>query len=39
MPCIEQEQESHSSSISPVKPVNLLPEIPVQSGSRKLNER
>lgn len=32
-----QEQESQPA-ISPVKPVNLLPEIPVQTG-RKLNER
>jgi len=28
-----------SSAISPVKPVNLLPEIPVQSMGRKLNDR
>merc|ERR1711902_347325 len=27
-----------STAMSPVKPVNLLPEIPVQSG-RKLNDR
>ena len=27
-----------SAAMSPVKPVNLLPEIPVQSG-RKLNDR
>lgn len=32
-----QEQEGQSA-VSPVKPVNLLPEIPVQAG-RKLNER
>jgi len=28
----------HTTAMSPVKPVNLLPEIPVQSG-RKLNDR
>merc|ERR1712198_503481 len=28
-----------SNAISPVKPVNLLPEIPVQSMGRKLNDR
>jgi len=33
-----QEQEGQGV-ISPVKPVNLLPEIPVQSASRQLNNR
>ena len=32
------ESEPGTTAMSPVKPVNLLPEIPVQSG-RKLNDR
>ena len=32
------ESEAAGTALSPVKPVNLLPEIPVQTG-RKLNDR
>ena len=35
---VESEVSQGSTAMSPVKPVNLLPEIPVQSG-RKLNDR
>ena len=35
---VESEVSQASTAKSPVKPVNLLPEIPVQSG-RKLNDR
>lgn len=35
---VESEVGQASTAMSPVKPVNLLPEIPVQSG-RKLNDR
>ena len=35
---VESEVSQASTAMSPVKPVNLLPEIPVQSG-RKLNDR
>ena len=35
---VESEASQASTAMSPVKPVNLLPEIPVQSG-RKLNDR
>lgn len=35
---VENEVSQSSSAMSPVKPVNLLPEIPVQTG-RKLNDR
>ena len=35
---VESEVSQSSTAMSPVKPVNLLPEIPVQTG-RKLNDR
>jgi len=35
---VESEVSQASTAMSPMKPVNLLPEIPVQSG-RKLNDR
>ena len=35
---VEGEVSQATTAMSPVKPVNLLPEIPVQSG-RKLNDR
>jgi len=35
---VEGDVSQSSTAMSPVKPVNLLPEIPVQSG-RKLNDR
>eukprot|EP00088_Acartia_fossae_P032522 TRINITY_DN33296_c0_g1_i10.p1 TRINITY_DN33296_c0_g1~~TRINITY_DN33296_c0_g1_i10.p1 ORF type:complete len:760 (-),score=185.56 TRINITY_DN33296_c0_g1_i10:935-3214(-) len=35
---IQDQEPGPQNVISPVKPVNLLPEIPIQSG-RKLNER
>ena len=36
---VDNDAVGTNTAMSPVKPVNLLPEIPVQSMGRKLNDR